>query len=328
MKIGIVGCGALGGYYGGRLSQAGHSVHCLLRSDYDHVSRHGIRVTSPQGNFHFQPRSAKQPHTIGLCDLVLITLKTTANDRLPELVKPLISPHTAVICLQNGLGNLERLNEFIPQDQLLGGLCFICVNRTAPGRITHLDHGQIVLGEARDWPEPRTHDLATVFRNAGIPAKVTSTLRQAQWEKLIWNIPFNGLGVVGSLGYSFFNSNSKTLPTFRESCLTTDQLLAAPDWHKTVRQLMLEIIAVANALGYPVKEDIVERMITNTYSMKDYQPSTVIDYEVGRPLEFISMFAEPLAQAQKTDVATPILARVCGIMRRLIDENERKDSHG
>ena len=328
MKIGIVGCGALGGYYGGRLSQAGHSVHCLLRSDYGHVSRHGIRVTSPQGNFHFQPRSANQPEAIGACDLVLITLKTTANDRLPELVTPLVGPHTAVICLQNGLGNLERLNTFLPLDQLLGGLCFICVNRTAPGEIVHLDHGQIVLGEARDWPEPRTHDLATLFRNAGIPAKVTSTLRQAQWEKLVWNIPFNGLGVVGSLGYPYFTSNTEALPTSRQTCLATDQLLANPDWHHTVKQLMLEIIAIANALGYPVKEDLADRMITNTYSMKAYRPSTVIDYEVGRPLEFQSIFAEPLAQAQKTNVAAPILARVCGIMRRLIDDNDRKNSHG
>ena len=81
MKIGVVGCGALGSYYGARLWQAGHDVHFLLRSDYDVVREHGVRIESPAGNFIARPYAARQPEEIGACDLVVIGLKTTANDQ-------------------------------------------------------------------------------------------------------------------------------------------------------------------------------------------------------------------------------------------------------
>src|SRR5437868_434432 len=102
MKIAVVGCGALGSYYGAKLCRAGHEVHFLLRSDYDVVRRHGVRVLSPEGDFHVQPKCARTPEEIGIVDLVLIGLKTTANDSFPKLLPPLIGEKTAVLTLQNG----------------------------------------------------------------------------------------------------------------------------------------------------------------------------------------------------------------------------------
>ena len=320
MKIAIVGCGALGSYYGGKLHQANQTVHFLLRSDFEHVRREGVHVTSPQGNFHFHPRSTNNSTKIGVCDLVIVSLKTTANDQLEDLIAPLVQSTTAVLCLQNGLGNIERLSHFIPLNQILGGLCFICVNRPLPGNILHLDHGQIVIGEAQGWPEPRTHDLATMFRNSGIPCKVTDMLPQAQWEKLVWNIPFNGLGVAGSLGHAFFASSKLHLPTKRSQALTTEQLLSDDQWLATVRKLMHEIIDSANQLGYPVMSSLVEKMIRNTRSMKDYRPSTVIDFELGRPMEYDSMFRLPLEKAQTTSAKTPTWDRLNSILDQLASE--------
>jgi 2-dehydropantoate 2-reductase len=320
MKIAIVGCGALGSSYGGKLQQAKQTVHFLLRSEYEHVKRVGIKVRSPQGNFHFQPKSANHPTNIGTCDLIIVSLKTTANGQLKDLITPLLHSSTAVLCLQNGLGNIEKLAEFIPTNQLLGGLCFICVNRPSPGTIVHLDHGQIVIGEAMGWPEPRTHDLATMFRNSGIPCKVTDILPQAQWEKLVWNIPFNGLGVASSLGHAFFDSTESRFPTKRTKPFTTEQLLADEQWHKTVQLLMHEIIDAANQLGFPVIKTLADKMIRNTQSMKDYRPSTVIDFELGRPMEFDSMFRLPLEKAQTTTVKIPTWERLCSILSQLASE--------
>src|SRR5277367_3765756 len=105
MKIAVVGCGAVGSYYGAKLGRSGQEMHFLLRSDYDVVRRSGVRILSPEGDFQFHPRCAKSPDEIGHADLVLIGLKTTANDQLPRLVTPLVGPSTAVMTLQNGLGN-------------------------------------------------------------------------------------------------------------------------------------------------------------------------------------------------------------------------------
>src|SRR4051794_27921951 len=109
MKIAVVGCGAVGSYYGAKLSRTGQEVHFLLRSDYDVVRRQGVFIRSPEGNFNARPRCAKMPDEIGPSDLILIGLKATANDQFAKLLPPLATAKTAVLTLQNGLGNEEAL---------------------------------------------------------------------------------------------------------------------------------------------------------------------------------------------------------------------------
>src|SRR5262245_54334306 len=122
MKIAVIGCGALGSYYGGKLCRDGQEVHFLLRSDYDVIRRRGVRVSSPEGDFHFNPKCARKPEEIGTADLVLVGLKTTANEAFSKLLPPLVGPHTAVLTLQNGLGNEEALARLFPEEQIVGGL--------------------------------------------------------------------------------------------------------------------------------------------------------------------------------------------------------------
>ena len=195
MKIAVVGPGAVGSYYGAKLARAGHEVHFLLRSDYEQVRRHGVRIISPEGDFNVRPKCARTPQEIGRADLVLIALKATVNHLFPELLPPLVHSSTALLTLQNGLGNEEALAAIFPVEQIMGGLCFVCLNRIEPGVVHHMAHGKVMLGEFQRWPEPRTHDIASAFRNAGIPCSVHDNLEKAHWEKLVWNIPFNGLGV-------------------------------------------------------------------------------------------------------------------------------------
>jgi 2-dehydropantoate 2-reductase len=146
MKIAVVGCGAVGSYYGAMLCREGQDVHFLLRSDYDAVRRGGVWVRSPAGDFTVRPRAARTPGEIGVSDLVLVALKTTANDQFANLLPPLVGPRTMVVTLQNGLGNEEQLAGLFPAEQILGGLCFVCLNRIEPGVIQHLDYGLVILG--------------------------------------------------------------------------------------------------------------------------------------------------------------------------------------
>jgi 2-dehydropantoate 2-reductase len=321
VKIAVVGCGAVGSYYGAKLARAGQEVHFLLRSDYAAVQRHGVAIHSPQGDFNVRPRCARAPDEIGPSQLVLIALKTTANPELPALLPPLVDTNTAVITLQNGLGNEEELERFVPAGQILGGLCFVCLNRIAPGVIRHLDHGQVVLGEFRRWPEPRTHDIASAFRDAGVPCKVSDNLERAHWEKLVWNIPFNGLGVASAAGWDALRSGR--LPGgdgLLQRCLTTDALLGDERWERLVRELMLEVISAAAAQGFRIGPDFAEELIERTRTMGAYKASTLLDFEQGLPLELESLFLEPLRRAQKAGVAVPrmeALAAVLGSLSRL-----------
>jgi len=319
MKIAVVGCGAVGSYYGARLVQSGQEVHFLLRSDYEVVRRNGVFVRSPKGDFQVRPRCARSPEEIGPSDLVIIGLKTTANDQFSRLLPPLVGSHTAVLTLQNGLGNEEQLARLFPPGQIMGGLCFVCLNRLEPGLIHHLDHGLVVLGEFQRWPEPRTHDIASHFRNAGVPCSVTDDLARAHWEKLVWNVPFNGLGVASAAGLEVLTAPQSeiTIPHSLGPCLTTDKLLANPKWETIVRELMAEVIATARAAGFRIEDGLADKQIERTRTMAAYKASTSIDFERGQPLELESLFFEPLRRAQQAGISSPRLAALCAVLKEL-----------
>ncbi len=324
MKIAVVGCGAVGSYYGAKLGRAGQEVHFLLRSDYDIVRRKGVQILSPEGDFRHQPKCARTPEQIGPCELVLIALKTTANDQLERLTRPLVGKATAVMTLQNGLGNEELLAGYYREDQILGGLCFVCLNRIEPGVIRHLAHGTIVMGEFGRWPEPRTHDIASLFRHAGVPCKVTDDLAGAHWEKLVWNIPFNGLGVAAAAGYEALMGSGLSKPPSIGECLPTDHLLAETRWENLVRELMSEIVQVAEAAGHKLADGIVDRQIERTRRMGAYKASTLVDFEQRRPLELESLFLEPLREAAAVGVATPRLESLCRVLEALETARQRR----
>jgi 2-dehydropantoate 2-reductase len=320
MKVAIVGSGAVGSYYGAKLARAGHEVHFLLRSDFDHVKRFGVKILSPEGDFVVRPRPARTADEIGPCDLVVVALKTTANSEFPKLLPPLVGSSTAILTLQNGLGNEEALARIFPVEQILGGLCFVCLNRVSPGVINHIAHGKIEMGEFQRWPEPRTHDIASAFRHAGVPCNVRDNLQQAHWEKLVWNIPFNGLCVASCAGFESFTAGEAIRRS--QDCLTTDQLLADPRWSALVFDLMLEVVAAANAFGFTIPTEFAREQIHRTSVMGAYKPSTMIDFMNKKAIELETLFAEPLRRAVSKSVLTAILRRLGEVLLVLQQENE------
>jgi 2-dehydropantoate 2-reductase len=317
MKIAVVGCGALGSYYGAKLCQAGHQVHFLLRSDYATVQRDGVWIESTDGNFHVRPLCARQPEEIGPSDLVLIGLKTTANYTLPRLLPPLVGPNTAVLTLQNGLGNEEAVAAVVGTERTMGGLCFVCLNRFAPGRIRHMAHGMVKMGEYGRPPQPRTEMIAGAFTGAGIRCTVEANLERAHWEKLVWNIPFNGLGVAGAAGFEAVTGGRLAQGGALGKCLTTQELLAEPRWEQRVRELMLETIAAARALGLEMPDSTADKQIERTRQMGAYKASTLLDFEAGRELELESLFLEPRRQATKGGVSCPRLDALCSLLSQM-----------
>ena len=314
MKIGIVGCGALGCFYGARLCRIGQDVHLLLRSDFAAVRDNGLRIRSEDGEQLMHPHAYDDPADIGECDLVIVGLKTTANDRYAELISPLLDNDTAILCLQNGLGNCEQLGELFGAKRVMGGLCFVCLNRTAPGVVQHIAFGKIVMGNLGRPPTDRLRAIAEMFKTTRIPCEVVDNLERGQWEKLVWNIPFNGLGVAATAGLKALDSAGKIIPDNLGPVLTTGQLLGDPKWEAWVRGLMAEIINAANAKGLDIDPDLLERMLEYTRNMEEYRASALIDFERGQPLEMESIFLEPLRQASAAGIDAPRLEALCGVL--------------
>jgi 2-dehydropantoate 2-reductase len=322
MKIAVVGCGALGSYYGAKLCRAGHEVHFLLRSDFEVVREHGVWIESAEGSFRVDPFYARNPQEIGPSDLVIIGLKTTANHVLQQLLPPLTGPHTAILTLQNGLGNESVIAAIAGAEKTMGGVCFVCLNRVAPGRILHLTHGAVVLGEYGRPPQARTHLICEAFSGADVSCKVAGHLEQARWEKLVWNIPFNGLGVAGVAGLEAVLQGRIAPETKRQCCLTTDILLSHPVWETLARELMMETIAAARAQGLDVPETAADWQMERTRQMGAYRASTLIDYENGRELELEGLFLEPWRRARQAAVHCPRLTALCAVLTQLAGERK------
>lgn len=280
IRYGVIGTGALGGFYGGMLAKAGHDVHFLFRSDFEYVQKHGLRVDSILGDFHLtQLHAYKNPVDMPKCDVVLVCLKTTGNHHLPEMLRPIIHEKSVVVLLQNGLGLEEDLAVQLPETRFAGGLAFICSNKVGPGHINHLDYGKLNIASYNVIDSTVLAQVVADFQQSGIHADLLPDLKFARWQKLVWNIPFNGMTVV--------------LNT------TTDRLMANELTRELSKELMLEVIRGANACGVPLKEGLAQQMIDMTIKMKPYAPSMKLDFDHHRPMEIEYIYSKPIEAARR-----------------------------
>lgn len=287
----IIGAGAVGGYYGALLQQAGFAVHFLLHSDYHHVRRHGLRIESCDGNFHLPSVNAYQNAAeMPPCDVVIVALKTTANHLLSDLLPHVVNDNSIVLTLQNGLGSEDEIARIVGPNKVMGGLCFLCSNKIGPGHIRHLDYGLITLGDYRSDGQPagispRLETVGNYLKAAGVSLKLVKDLLLARWKKLVWNIPFNGLAVVRNA--------------------LTDELLGSPETRLLCEIMMREVAAAAEACARPIEDAFIHKMIVDTEKMRPYAPSMKLDFDRGNPMEIESIYGNPIRAAKAKGVAMP-----------------------
>ena len=288
MKYAIIGTGAVGGYYGGRLANAGHDVHFLLHSDYEYVRENGFHVESCNGSFHLpRPNVYRSVHDMPQADVVIVALKTTRNALFAELLPPLLHPQTLVLLIQNGIGLEPDVQKMFPGLWLAAGLAFICSAKTGPGQVSHQCYGHINIGNY-SCPDARIMEqLIADFNASGIKAAEVE-YHEARWKKAVWNMPFNGMTVVMDA--------------------QTDKLLQNPSTMALIRRQMLEVIGAARALGVQnIDESFADRMIQNTLDMVPYSPSMKLDHDFHRPMEIDYLYTRAIAEAHKAGFAMPCL---------------------
>lgn len=286
-SIAVVGAGAIGCYYGARLASQ-VPVHFLMRRDLAAVRERGLMIHSVAGDFHLNPVSAAgDPSEIGPVDLVLISVKTTQNEDLLRLIPPLLHEGTALLTLQNGLGNEPFLAKHFPGRPILGGICFVCIHRGEPGVVHHTAHGLVEMGELTNFGY--LDKVAALFQASGIPCKTHPDLGLARWRKLVWNVPFNGLSIVTG-GYD------------------TRRILDDPALVARSRRLMEEVIRTAAAYGHEIELSFIEANFKRTSEMGPYHPTSWLDFAAGNPVEVEAIWGEPLRQAQSAGLDTPELA--------------------
>src|SRR5260370_28585566 len=258
MRIAIIGTGAIGTYYGAKLAHAGSDVHFLMRGDLSYIRRDGICVRGEGENFRVAKVNCyNSTKELGPCDLVIIAVKATSNADLVDLVPPLLHERTMLLTLQNGLGNDEFLAEHFGPERVLGGLCFIALNRLSRTEVERYAYGHIVLGEFGRKPQTRTREVAAEFSRAAVTSTLTDALSLERWRKLIWNIPFNGLSILGG-------------------GIDTAAIIGDKDLRQATLALIDEVIAAADKCGHALPRDAWREHMKRTETMGGYKPSSLL----------------------------------------------------
>jgi len=297
-RIGVVGSGAVGTYYGARMALAGAEVRFLMRGDLDAVRRrNSIVIHDRSGTQELKPVAAfGSASEMGQVDLVVVALKTTSSAELRPLVEPLLGPSTAILTLQNGIGADEFLAGVFGAGRIIGGLVFMAISRTGPGEVRCFHPGMIRIGEFEGAPKPRTQALADLLSAAGMKVEVVDRLLDARWSKLVWNIPFNGLSIA-------------------EGGITTDRICSDPRLAAEANALMLEVQGAAAKFGVAISDAFVKKQFDVTPPMGAYHPSSLIDYLAGREVEVEAIWGEPLRRAQAAGAPMPRLAALYARLR-------------
>lgn len=304
MRYGVIGTGAIGGYYGAKLAQGGQDVHFLFHSDYDYVREHGLRVNSGDGGFHLDHVNAYQDvRQMPKCDVVIVALKTVHEQMLRDMLPPLLTDDTVVLLIQNGMGMEQDVEQMVPGVKLAAGLAFICCSKTYPGVIDHLDLSGLNVGNY-NAPQEMIDRMIAEMVSADIEARKVDYL-EARWRKLLWNMPFNGLSVALHAD--------------------TDSLVRNEATRRLLRAMTQEVIDAAHAVGVKgLTDHDADAMIEMTTKMRPYKPSMRLDWDYHRPMEVYYLYTRPIEEARKAGQDMPLHRMLEAELKFMEEEYNRK----
>jgi 2-dehydropantoate 2-reductase len=298
MKIGVVGAGGVGGYYGGRLAKAGSDVLLLARGKHlTAIRERGLRVRSPAEEFTVRVEASDDPAEIGPCDAVLFCVKSYDTEPAAALLDPLLKPDTAVVSLQNGIDNEEKIAARIGAEHVLGGASFILASIAQPGVVEKTGTlARVIFGELDGTRSERAERLLDSFRAAGIDSDVTDDIRRVLWDKYAFLCALAGLTAV--------------------TRLPIDELVAVSECRELFGRIVGEAALVARAEGIDLGEGIVEEKTAFADTLEPGGFSSLHhDLVTGRRLELDALHAELVRRASRHNLSVPVTTVVYALLR-------------
>ena len=289
MRIAVFGTGGVGGYFGGRLAQAGEEVIFIARGEHLRaIQTNGLKVDSILGDFAVQPAVANDnPLEVGPVDAVLVAVKAWQVTEAAQAMRPMVAGHTSVVPLENGVEAPEQLAAVLGKEHVLGGMCQISALVAAPGHIRHVGiEPYIVFGELDRLPSQRASRLLATLQNAGIKSAISDDIQVTMWDKFLFIAAVSGVGAVTRF----------PMGVYRGLAETRLMLVAA----------MQEIVAVAHKRGVALPEDAIEKRLAFIDSLA---PGVIAsmqrDILEGRPSELESQNGAVVRMGKALGVPTP-----------------------
>ena len=299
MKIAMMGSGGVGGFFGGRLANAGYDVSFIARGPHLAAMRErGLTIeNAAQGDIRVpKVHATDDPASLGPVDVVIVSVKLWDTEAAANAIKPIVGPRTGVLSLQNGVIKDEILRRVLPDSAVMGGVGYVATHISRPGVIHQVGTMQrIVVGEYDGRASDRAKLLHEALLKSGVAAELSADVRRAIWEK-----------------YVFLVALSATTTSMRS---TIGPIRGNPRARAFLLQLMREVVAVGRAHGVALPEDYADARLDFADGLPaDMTSSMAHDLERGNPLEVEWLSGGVVKLGREKDIPTPANSAVCHIL--------------
>ena len=309
MRIAVFGTGGVGGYFGGRLAEAGEDVIFIARGEHLRaIKEKGLKVDSRDGDFVIYPAAATDiVSDVGVVDLVIVGVKAWQVPDAARAMKPLVGSDTTVLPLQNGVDAVSQLIETLGSDSVIGGLCRIVSFVVEPGHIRHAGSTpSVIIGELDNRQTRRIATIEQLFKRAGVEITIATDIQVALWTKLLFIAAFSGVGAIANAPAGVL----RTDPQRRT------QMLSA----------MQEIYALARARGINLPPDSVDTVMAAVDALsEDATSSMQRDIAAGKPSELESQNGAVVRMAHEAGIEVPTHTLIYHTLRPL--EEKARAAH-
>lgn len=302
LSIVVMGTGGVGGYFGARLVAGGAPVTFVARGPHlAALQARGLTVRSTvHGSLAVRVEAVESLAGRAPADAVLFCVKSFDTERAAEALRPVVGPDTAVLSLQNGVDNEEKIDAVLGPGHALGGAAYVFAVREAPGVIVHRAGGRIVFGELDGRRTPRAERLREAFAAAAVAVELSTDIRRALWEKYLFIGAQAGLTALTRCPIGVIRAVPET-------------------WH-LYRCVLEELAAVGRAAGVDLGPDVVERILKEAEGLPpEARSSLASDLAQGQRLELEALHGHAVRLGERLGVPTPALDVIYAALRPFLD---------
>jgi 2-dehydropantoate 2-reductase len=291
-KIAVMGAGAVGSYYGAMLARAGHAVTLVARPQHvEAVRRSGLRLETKAFDEHVRLQASADPASVRGAGVVLFCVKSPDTEAAGEAIAPHLEHDAAVLTLQNGVDNPERLAATLGRE-VIPAVVYVAVEMAGAGHVRHHGGGELVIGPSR-----ASGAIAAAFRAAGVPVEISDNVAGALWAKLIVNCAYNALSAITQLPYG--------------------RLVKGAGVPELMRDVVDECLAVARRAGVGLPGDMHEATRKIALTMPGQLSSTAQDLSRGKKTEIDHLNGFVVRKGETLGVPTPVNRALLALVKLL-----------
>jgi 2-dehydropantoate 2-reductase len=298
MHILVMGAGGVGGFFGAKLWKSGESVTLVARGEHlAAIRRDGLRIRSAsEGEYVVRPEAVAEPKGLPPADVVLFCVKSFDTERAAEQLRPVVGPETAVLSLQNGIDNEDKIDAILGAGHALGGVAQVFAVIERPGVIAHHFAGRIIFGELDGRRSARAERLLGALERAGIAVELTTRVRRALWEKYLFICAVAGMTAV----------TRSPIGVIRDT----------PEAWAMFRRILEEMAALAAAADAGLPGDVVEQIMKLAGAIAPGNHSSLYqDLSQGKRLELEALHGHAVRLGERLGVRLPTVFAVYAALK-------------